>query len=47
LIIENYRGNVEDLKNLNHLDINRYEVASDGFISILEQDNYLLISEEL
>ncbi|VTP86121.1 hypothetical protein [Sphingobacterium daejeonense] len=47
LIIENYRGNEEDLKNLTHLDNNCYVVASDGFISIPEQDNYLLISEEL
>ena len=47
LIIDHYTGNEQGLTNLNLVSQNCYKVVQDGFISIAQQANYLLISEEL
>jgi len=47
LIIENYEGKSSELKNLESISDLEFRVVQDGFISIPEQENYLLISEEI
>lgn len=47
LYVEHYLGSLGEAHNLKPLENNVFAVASDGFVSIPQQESYFIISEEL